>query len=70
MQNRARPLAEPDMPLAALPPDDYHVVGRDEPEPVGAGARIVQVLLLLLILLVAVATLAIFWVVGLLLNIF
>jgi hypothetical protein len=69
MRNQA-PLAEPDAPIEAVPADDYHVVGRDEPERAGAGARLVQGLLLVLILVLAVVTFAIFWVVGLLLNIF
>ncbi|MBV8776718.1 MAG: hypothetical protein JO032_13595 [Alphaproteobacteria bacterium] len=55
---------------AAGPASDYLVVGRDEPDPPGIGARIVYGLQIVVILLIALLSFAIFWVVGLLLNIF
>jgi hypothetical protein len=50
--------------------DDYLVVGDVEPDRPGVGARIVHGLRILLILVLAVLSFAIFWVVGLLLNVF
>ena len=65
MQNQARPMAEQDV-IA----DDYHVVGRDEPDRIGAGTRILHGLQILVVAVIAVLSFAIFWVVGLLLNVF
>lgn len=69
MQNQTRRLADRDAPTAATA-DDYLVVGRDEPDRPGIGTRIAYGLLFLLIVVLAVLSFAIFWVVGLLLNIF
>ena len=54
----------------AIARDDYLVMGDPEPDRPGVGARIVHGLQILLILVLAVLSFAIFWVVGLLLNVF
>jgi hypothetical protein len=57
-------------PIDEGPPDDYLVENDEEPIRAPAGARIVQGLQVLLILILAVLSLAVFWMVGLVLNIF
>jgi hypothetical protein len=69
MQSLSRPTIEHSAAVA-IEHDDYLVVGDVEPDRPGVGARIVHGLQILLILLMAALSFAIFWVVGLLLNIF
>jgi hypothetical protein len=52
------------------PDDDYHVEGDDEPLAPSVGARMVQAGQMVLILVLAVLSLAVFWLIGLILNIF
>ena len=53
----------------AEPVDDYHVEGREEVYLPTIGARIAYILRMLMVLVMAVLSFAIFWVVGLTLNI-
>ena len=55
---------------AGLPADDYLVEGEQEPERPPATLRIVQALQIVLVLVLAALSLAIFWLIGLMLNIF
>jgi hypothetical protein len=52
------------------PTDDYLVEGEEESNRPTAGAQVVRVLQILLILVLAALSLAVFWVLGLLFNIF
>lgn len=78
MQSPTHPITDRGMPLqtqrranpAGAPADDYQVVGGPEPDRPGAGARIVHGLQIVVIILLAALSFAIFWVVGLILNVF
>jgi hypothetical protein len=69
MQTQTRQIADRVDP-ATVPAGDYLVVGRDEPDAPGIGARIAHGFMILMVLVLALVSFAIFWVVGLLLNIF
>jgi len=78
MQNPTRRIIDRDMPPAMRrdvdpiggPADDYLVVGDTDPDRLGIGARIAYGLQIVLIIVLALLSFAIFWVVGLLLNVF
>jgi hypothetical protein len=78
MQNSTRRITDRDMPPAmqrqgnpiSAPAGDYLVVGDTDPDRPGIGARIAYGLQIVLIIVLAVLSFAIFWVVGLLLNVF
>lgn len=66
----AEPPANRDADPVDLPPDDYLIEGEDLPAPLPKAARLVQTLQVVLILIIAALSLAIFWLMGLALNIF
>jgi len=61
MRPQAQPIDEP--------PDDYLVEGDEEPDRQPTGARVIQGLQVLLIAILAVLSLAVFWLIAMMLNI-
>jgi hypothetical protein len=56
-------------PVSPLPPDDYHVEGETQTEQPTVAARIVHGLQIALIIVLTVLSFAVFWLIGLMLNI-
>jgi hypothetical protein len=56
-------------PISPLPPDDYHVEGETQVEQPTVAARVVHGLQIVLIIVLALLSFAVFWLIGLTLNI-